>query len=101
MLISSFFMLCFATYFSYLTRFRHISLFSVFSVLSGSLLTYLFPDNNGTRQVFAVDLPKLVPLPTKDTAVGILNAYNIFPVEEPEVHIGTYHGRNVLFVRYI
>ena len=36
---------------------KNISILSSIS-FSGSLLTYLFPDSNGIRQVFAVDLPK-------------------------------------------
>jgi hypothetical protein len=58
----------------------------VIRIFSGSLLTYLFSDNNGTRQVFAVDLPKLAPLTSAKDISTV--SYNLFAVEEPEVIIG-------------
>lgn len=43
---------------------------------SGSLLTYLYPDHNGTRQVFAVDLPS-----TKGSTGGSGINYTADPAE--------------------
>ena len=33
-------------------------------------MTYLFPDHNGTRQIFAVDLPKNIPQNVPKNVLG-------------------------------
>ena len=66
----------------HLSYFQHFFNFIPFAFLFftfhylGSLLTYLYPDHNGTRQVFAVDLPS-----TKGSTVGSGVNYTVDPAE--------------------
>ena len=67
---------------------------------SGSLLTYLFPDSNGTRQVFAVDLPK--PLSAEhsssseqsDVIIGELKRAFVFTSPFFDPHINLFYFLN-------
>ena len=74
---------------------------------SGSLLTYLFPDSNGTRQVFAVDLPK--PLSAEhsssseqsDVIIGESNRAFVFtsPFFDPQINL-FYFSNTFLFTTF-
>ena len=74
---------------------------------SGSLLTYLFPDSNGTRQVFAVDLPK--PLSAEhsssseqsDVIIGELKRAFVFtsPFFDPQINL-FYFSNTFLFTTF-